>query len=389
MPISLNWKAGFEVELLAPRGRSRRDLADRVAQDIGGSVARYFHPQSEPSKVPGKPLFENLTLGFKVLDQSGAWHASFVDDLTLQADLDRQRAPLSGWYRVVADDVRLLRLAMRHCDAGAAGDDVLDPLAALFGTAPQRREGGMVRIVDDRGASVAICAPLPGERERPCEIVTAPIEAKHEQRLAALLADAQQLGFTVPREGATHIHFDAGKLCSSAAFARFVRLVTRYGAALRDLVGVNPHCIRLGAWPNALITLIDTPGFDDLDWAEAREKLGSVGLGKYCDVNLVNIVNATEAKHTIEIRTLPATLDSGAIIEAAALFEGLLEHACAAPALGGEAMPELLSTLIADLPIAAPLRSKWAQRQRAAESDGNGSENLYPIGRTGPIGRPC
>ena len=66
----------------------------------------------------------------------------------------------------------------RHCDPDAEGDRALEPLAALFGTEAQRHEAGMVRVVDERGRSVAIDAPLPGERERPCEIVTAPIETR-------------------------------------------------------------------------------------------------------------------------------------------------------------------------------------------------------------------
>ncbi|HEY0301650.1 MAG TPA: amidoligase family protein [Rhizomicrobium sp.] len=179
----LSWKMGFEIELMAPAGRSRADLAARVARRHGGTVRRFFHPQSEPALVPGQPVFENLTLGFEALDARGARIAAFVDDLTLQGGLDRQARPKAGWYRVVADDARLLRLAMRHCDAAAPLATLLDPLAALFGTAPQRQANGMVRIVDGRGASVAIGAPLPGERERPCEIVTAPIATDHERVL--------------------------------------------------------------------------------------------------------------------------------------------------------------------------------------------------------------
>ena len=194
----IKWKTGFEIELMAPPGVSRRDLADRVARRLRGEVRRFFHPQSEPSKVPGHPVFENLTLGFEVVDRVGARLAAFVDDLTLQLDLDRARAPLVGWYRVLADDPRLLRLAVRHCDPAADGAVVLDPLAALFGTEAVPHESGMVRIMDDRGASVAICAPLPGERERPCEIVTAPIECDHARVLGDLLAEARTLGFVVP-----------------------------------------------------------------------------------------------------------------------------------------------------------------------------------------------
>jgi len=179
MVIEVNWKTGFEIELMAPIGKSREDLARALADKQQGAVQRFFHPQSEPSKVPGRPTFENLTLGFHLLDAYGQNVASFVDDLTLQADFNRQRAPRPGWYRIIADDARLLRLVIRHCDAALPAGAVLAPLSGLFGTEPLSHESGMYRVEDDRGVSVAICAPLPGERERPCEIVTAPIVTGH------------------------------------------------------------------------------------------------------------------------------------------------------------------------------------------------------------------
>ncbi|MEI9888890.1 MAG: amidoligase family protein [Rhizomicrobium sp.] len=242
----LSWKMGFEIELMAPKGVSRADLAARVAQRQGGTVRRFFHPQSEPALVPGQPVFENLTLGFEALDAGGRRIAAFVDDLTLQGGLDKTARPKAGWYRVVADDARLLRLVMRHCDPGAPLAELLNPLAALFGTVPQVQATGMVRIVDDRGISVAIGAPLPGERERPCEIVTAPLAADHERVLGGLLAEARAAGFGTPLEGATHIHFDATPLLSAPVVANLVEVFSRFGDELKTLVGANPAACAWG-----------------------------------------------------------------------------------------------------------------------------------------------
>ena len=261
---NIDWKIGVEIELLAPLGRSRETLARRVTERVGGSATRIFHPESETSAVPGHPVFENLTLGYRVTDAQGAWVASFVDDLTLQADLDKGHAPKPGWYRIVADDARLLRLAQRHCDAEAALEDVLGPLAALFGTQTQAHDGGMVRVVDAHGASVAIGAPLPGERERPCEIVTAPIESGHADILEALLGDARALGFTLPREGATHIHFDAAPMRDPRALARLVAFYETHRATLRDFAQSNPACVRLGGWPPALARLVAAVSYTHL-----------------------------------------------------------------------------------------------------------------------------
>lgn len=352
------WKVGFEVELLVPKGASRLDLARRVAAGRGGSVARFFHPQSEPSQAEGSPTFENLTLGFEARDSSGHAVARFVDDLTLQADLDRAAGAKSCWYRIVTDDARLLRLILRHCDPDAPLEQVLLPLAGLFGTLPERHPSGMVKVVDDRGVSVAIAAPLPGERERACELVTPPLDREQGAHLAALLNAARDAGCTLPREGATHIHFDGAALTSAPAIATLVAILDAHGAALKAMLGSNPHCIRLGRWPEALSKLVATPGFAALDWPAARRALSGVGLSKYCDFNLLNIAAADRAKHTFELRVLPAMLEPEPILAAAALFAALL-HWCGQARSAPRPVPPRLPDLLACLDLPAVALDHW------------------------------
>ena len=87
----IDWRLGLEIELLAPPGKSRQDLALAIAAAYGGSVVRFFHPQSEPSLVPGTPVFHNLTLGFKVLNADGNWVGSISGESGWQR-CDRQSA---------------------------------------------------------------------------------------------------------------------------------------------------------------------------------------------------------------------------------------------------------------------------------------------------------
>ncbi|HMV69824.1 MAG TPA: amidoligase family protein, partial [Myxococcota bacterium] len=141
------WTLGVEIELLAPRGRSRRDLAEAIAAREGGRVEPMFHLDSEPSKVPGKPIFHNLGPAFRTVGPRG-WLARVTDDLTLQDDLDRAARPVPGWHRIVSDDPRLLRLIARHADPGAPLDAVLDPIAALFGTRVEAAPGDLRRVSD-------------------------------------------------------------------------------------------------------------------------------------------------------------------------------------------------------------------------------------------------
>ena len=364
LSISLKWKMGFEIELMAPPDRSRWDLARLAADRHSGAVERFFHPQSEPSQVKGLTSFENLTPGFRALAPDGSILAAYVDDLTLQDGLDKQAAAMPGWYRIVADDARILRLVIRHCDPQAALDSVLEPLAGLFGTAAQPQGHGMVRVVDDSGASVALGAPLPGERHRPCEIVTAPIASEHAATLDALLADARSLGFTIPLEGATHIHFDAARLCCAHAVASLVALFSRFGGALRALVGVNPNCVRLGPWPEGLAELTQSAAFPAMAWPDARGALGKLPLSKYCDFNLLNLVAANPEKHTFEVRVLPSFLDAGPILEAAALFEALLDWCCQ-PAARRTPLAANLPKMIGSLPMDKRLRALWQERAGA------------------------
>ncbi len=351
----------MEVELLAPPGASRRDLARAIADDARGSVRACFYPQSEPSAVPGTPVFQNLTLGYEAIDSAGALLARCLDDLTLQADLDRNRPPVPGWYRIASDDPRLLNLVIEQCDPAAPIDDILAPVARLFGTRTERNEDGLVRVSDKKGASIAIAAPLPGERERPCELVTPPMAADPAGMLDRLLGHARRLGFGAPAEGATHLHFDGAALCDARTIAALVGLLDRHGKALRSLFGTNRRCQRLGDWPRALRRLAARPDFRALDWPAARAALAQTGTTKYCDFNLLNLIEETPGKHTFEVRILPVHLDAGAIIEAAEFFAAVLDWSIAA---GRDDLPVPARTaqLIDQLPLSAVSRQRWLQK---------------------------
>ncbi|WP_366522182.1 amidoligase family protein [Candidatus Accumulibacter sp. ACC003] len=286
----------------------------------------FFHPQSELSLVPGTPVFENLTIGFEVLGAAGEPIARCVDDLTLQDDLDRQCLPQPGCFRIVGDDLRLLHLVARTGRADAGPLEALAPVCQLFGTQPELFPGGMVRACDESRAPIAIATPLPGERERPCEIVTPPLGADRAERLEALLAPARELGFRIARESATHVHFDAAPLRSARTIARLVRFFERWGPELRRRVGTNPACRRLGGWPDELRQTVSEPGFEDLDWPAAQERLQALGLSKYCDFNLKNLVHDIPGKPTFEVRILPGLADAAPILKNIELFETLLRR---------------------------------------------------------------
>ncbi len=328
--LELHSRIGFELELMAPVGRSRLDLAQAIAELHQGHVIPYFHPQEEPSQVQGQPIFENVTLGFRVEDRAGHWLGSCVDDLTLQKDFNKQAKPFGDWYRIVTDDHRLLALVLRHCDPRQPLTKVLEPLADLFGTTIQTHPNGMVQVLDRAGNSVAIAAPLPGERERPCEWITPPLSENHGAYLQQLLETLQELNFAIPQDAALHLHFDARPLCQSLTFQRVVTLLHRYNAELKTLVGTNPHCRRLAPWDdaeNSLLAIAQDPDFAELPWAIATTLLKKTKPTKYCDFNLKNWIYGLPEKFTLEIRILPMSLHLEKILAMAKLFEQILDFA--------------------------------------------------------------
>ncbi len=339
-------KIGVEVELLAPVGSSRRELAEYIAERLHGNVRAFFHLDSEPSKVAGKPIFYHLTQGFEILDAAEKPVAHCIDDITLQSDLDKTQRPKPGWYRIVSDEVRLLRLIARQSLADMPLSETLMKVGELYGTVPIASEGGVYRLSDLSGASIALAAPLPGERERACELVTTPLDADDRDTLPMLLESARELGFMLPKEGATHIHFDGEPFCSAPALQKLVNGLQPLREKLCEHLHTNPHCRRLGAWDQGLLAAINTNDFAQLTWPQAQTRLTKLSkkeLTKYCDFNIRNLIQHVPGKHTFEVRILPTTLDAQNIQSAIDLFQTLF-----AAILMDERGEEVLEDLLAN-----------------------------------------
>ncbi len=324
-------KIGVEVELLAPKGSDRKQLAEAIAAEDKGCVRAFFHLDSEPSKVKGKPIFYHLTQAFEVLDKTNQPVAHCLDDITIQNALEKTTKPRKGWYRILSDDVRFLRLTMQHANAGDPIEQSLKKLAELFGVEAEASEGGVYRVADNTGASIALAAPLPGERERPCELVTMPLSIDDTESLTMLLNCAQQLQFQIPEEGATHLHFDGKPFAEVSTFIKAARFLQEYRLVLRRLLGTNLNCRRIGDWPNEFLALIKTDELQDCDWQEFRKRLSKTSINKYCDFNLRNLIYDIPNKHTLEIRIFPSTLDSEYIYRAVRIFRAIFAYLSTLP----------------------------------------------------------
>ena len=319
---TLTLRIGFEVELLAPAGSDRQVLADALAARRGGRVRRSFHTDSEPSAVPGVGVFRHLSPAFDVVDGAGAQVARLVDDITIVSDLagTTTRPGHRGWYRVLCDEPRLLRLIERSADPDATLPDVLAPVAELFGTRVELMRGA-ARVNDTTGATIAVVMALPAGRERPCEVVTPPIAEDHGKVLDELLGPARDLGFTVPAEAAVHLHLDGAPFRRTAAFANLVRLFGHWREPLWEALGTNEACRRLAPLPAELLQLVERDG---QSWNELSAAVREIGLTKYADVNLTQLVAPRPVRDTVEVRILPGALEASDIVERAALVERLV-----------------------------------------------------------------
>ena len=309
---------------MAPAGLSRRSLALELAGRHGGRIQPVWHHDSEPSLVPGLGRFLHLTQGFEVRRADGSLLCTLVDDVTLVAGLNPRAAPAPGWYRVLSDDPRLLRLLAAHTDPAGELGTALDRAAALWGTRVERI-GDVVRLDDPGGATVALAAPQGGERERPCEIVTPPLTRDHRAALDELLAPARELGFTVPVEAAVHLHLDGGPFRHPAALANLVRLFAHWREPLHALLRTNPACRRLAPLPEPLVAAAEAgAGTGDLRRAADDGK-----LTKFFDVNLTQVLTDAPLRDTVEVRVLPGSIDADDIVHQAALVELLLDRCLA------------------------------------------------------------
>lgn len=321
MSDALRRRTGFEIELLAPVGSSRRVLADELASRRGGRVQPVWHHDSEPSLVPGLGRFLHLTQGFEVLDATDSLVCTLVDDVTLVADLDPRSRPAPGWYRVLTDDSRLLRLLAARIDPGAPIEESLDPIAALWGV-PVDVHGGVFQVNDWGGATIALAASQGGGRERGCEVVTPALTADHETAIDEVLQVARELSFVVPVEAAVHVHHDGAPFRSAPALANVVRLFGLWRPALHTLLATNPACLRLAPLPPSLVeAAIGRPSYEQL-----RDAAAASGLSKFFDVNLTALFKENPERDTLEVRILPGSIDTSEVVRGAAVVEALLER---------------------------------------------------------------
>lgn len=297
------WRVGLELELLAPDGKSRDDLARLLAKKAGGALRFGLKYHGAGTLEDGRPDC-HLTPASRV-DVKGKWLASFVDDVTILDELK----PGAEHRRIArTDDVRLAAWMERHCWSPKS-EHRFHALTKSFDT---REEGD--GLVDPWGHPLVRWHHESTQRARVCEVVLRPLEPKERKPvLKQVMKLATSLGFTVPREGAVHAHFDAAPFRSTRALRELVLTWARERSLWLERFQPNPNCRKLGPFPDDVVRVAAVTD-DDLPFETLAAGLLLAGLHRAVDVNLLGLVERYPKQPTIELRCLPGSLDAEATL---------------------------------------------------------------------------
>ena len=141
-----------------------------------------------------------------------------------------------------------------------------------------------------------------------------------------VLDRAQELEFIVPFESGTHIHFDGKPFQNTRSFRSLVQGWKECGERLKTEAEPNPLCTRLGPWPKEFSQLVLSNEFLNLNWHEAQQQILNTGLVKWCDFNVLNIVDPHAEKCTAEFRFLATSFEAANTVAIAKSCEAFLRR---------------------------------------------------------------
>ena len=327
--------AGFELELLAPKARTRVDLAEALAGAVGGSVEHGLK-LLRAKVTPGGALTEccELTGCVRVREPSGAVRFELVDDYSVLEGLGPTggAAGAPGGWRLITDDPRLGRLLEREARGPRFGLEMLEGAAARLGLelgAPGHGPGCLPdqRLLrDPHGMVFAVMCDYPAERWRVTEVVTAPLrpEARREE-LERIVGLARHLGFKVPLQGSVHVHFDGARWRSTPMLRRLVLAWSRARERLLQRLRSNPNTAAWRAPFTGPVLKVVAEADDALPFSELAERLLRAGLHKRSELNLLGVVLDRFVRGTVEARIFTGALDAAQLLDDVALFEDFLE----------------------------------------------------------------
>jgi Putative amidoligase enzyme len=311
----MSLRVGLELELLAPLGQTREDLAAALASRAGGRVLYGLKHTVDGELAPGTPRCR-LSLACRVLDASGAWLCDVVDDTTIFDELadDGRTQPI-----VLCDDTRMSKwLEQRSFQADPALEARLSRLLATFDATIEERPA---RVTDPWGQTLVAIGREPASHARACEIVTRPLQGDRDDVLALVL-DATR-DHAIPGAAALHAHFDAAPWRNTRALAALLVRFAEDRAAIHARLMPNPRCKKLGP-PPADVVRVAREASADTPFSTFAAALKLAGAHKALDLNVLGVIEPFPVQPTLELRCLPMAKDHAAIAASVTAAEALL-----------------------------------------------------------------
>ncbi len=317
-------KAGYELELLAPIGSTRYSIAYHFSQKYNLNLKTCFHRESEiwPGSNNGIAYY-CLTKGFELWNNQ-SWQFRFINDMTIRHSLDASVPESNEWYHILTDDIRFIDLIQNQCDSSSATSEILKPISKLYKVEQQIKDR-IYSVVGKKSKLICGAHSQMADRNRICEIVTAPITENHQQRLEEIIDLANSMGCIVPQEGAFHIHFDGTDFANSKTLLRMIRYFYVWTDVLKAMIPPNPYCTRLGEYSKAILDYAFDLANETKPFSDVVSELKMLAPTKYCDFNFNNILIGDPDKFTVEVRVIPMLLDSAALVAANDLYMSFLE----------------------------------------------------------------
>lgn len=308
LPFGPGSGTGFELELLAPEGKTRFDLALAIADGDASRLRygfKYYHLGDFDDRR--RPLCR-LTPAYRVLDPDGATLLTVVDDPTIRAQLRPGLEPGPG-TSARTDDIRLAKWIEARC--WSTGEGLMARLQALAEVFDGRwTDGDPPALVDPYGYPLVRAAPEQVEALRVCEVVTRPLGRDERGPVVrTLLERARALGCIVPTEGAYHLHLDRAPWLSTGRLAALLLRAHEEVPRLKRELGTGRGPTRLGPFPPAALQ-VAREASTQVPFGVFAAALVLAGVDKYCDLNVLGAVEEFPVHPTIEVRFLPATLDA-------------------------------------------------------------------------------
>ncbi len=311
-------RVGLELELIAPPGLTRFDFAERLARQVKGQLRYRLHYTGEGHLDSGRPNCA-LSLAARVLDADGRWLVDVVDDVTIGVKPSRA----STWVGRT-DDVRLALLA-----EAVSESEEPNPLKVLRQFARRTATTWVSEgtLADAVGHPLVVLDRSDAARHRVCEVVTRPLVAAERDRVVTqILAVARALKFRVPEAAAMHAHFDA------RAFRRVEplrQLITRFSErreAIWRALQPNRRCTKLGPLPELVQRVAREATQVDLSFEAFSAALVMAGATKYCDLNLLGVIERRPRHPTLELRCLPVDFSAERTLERLDLAHEILRQ---------------------------------------------------------------